>query len=134
MLRVVTVNLNGIRSASVKGFLSRRNPKNADIVCARKLAARIPGLAPEIGNPGISRGHFHRAERKGWRGVGSASHRPPDRAVEGPGQAEFAAGGRFMHLFLPRASGGVGIVCGGWKSARQAMAARPPDHLRDRHS
>ena len=116
MLRVVTVNLNGIRSASVKGFLSRRNPKNADIVCAQELTARIPDLAPEMSSPSIFRSHFHRAERKGWRGVGSASHRPPDRVVEGPGHAEFAAGGRFMDILLPD------------------MAARPLDHSRELRS
>ena len=64
MLRVVTANLNGIRSASVKGFLPWLNGQDADIVCVQELKAQLPDLAPEMSSPGIFTGYFHCAEKK----------------------------------------------------------------------
>ena len=48
MLRVVTANLNGIRSASVKGFLTWLGQQNADVVCVQELKAQVPDLTPEM--------------------------------------------------------------------------------------
>jgi exodeoxyribonuclease-3 len=42
MLRVVSANLNGIRSASVKGFLSWLHKPDADVVCVQELKAQVP--------------------------------------------------------------------------------------------
>ncbi len=114
MLRVVTANLNGIRSASVKGFLSWLNRQNADVVCIQELKAQIPDLAPEMSNPGIFTGHFHCAEKKGYSGVGIYTRKPADRLIEGMGHAEFDAEGRYLQadfgklsiisLYLPSGS------------------------------
>jgi len=114
MLRVVTANLNGIRSASVKGFLSWLEGQNADVVCVQELKAQIPDLAPEMSRPGIFEGYFHCAEKKGYSGVGIYTHRRPDRIVEGIGNAEFDAEGRYLQadfgtlsivsLYLPSGS------------------------------
>ena len=52
MLRVVTANLNGIRSASVKGFLSWLNNQDADVVCVQELKAQLPDLTSEMLRPG----------------------------------------------------------------------------------
>ena len=114
MLRVVTANLNGIRSASVKGFLSWLNRQNADVVCVQELKAQIPDLAPEMSKPGIFTGHFHCAEKKGYSGVGIYTRKPADRIIEGMGHAEFDAEGRYLQadfgklsiisLYLPSGS------------------------------
>ena len=114
MLRVVTANLNGIRSASVKGFLSWLNRQNADVVCVQELKAQIPDLAPEMSKPGIFTGHFHCAEKKGYSGVGIYTRKPADRIIEGIGHAEFDAEGRYLQadfgklsiisLYLPSGS------------------------------
>ncbi|MDD2667965.1 endonuclease/exonuclease/phosphatase family protein, partial [Zoogloea sp.] len=85
MLRVVTANLNGIRSASVKGFLSWLNKQNADVVCLQELKAQIPDLTPEMRNPGEFRGYFHCAAKKGYSGVGIYARKSPDRIIEGIG-------------------------------------------------
>ena len=114
MLRVVTANLNGIRSASVKGFLPWLNGQDADIVCVQELKAQVPDLAPEMSSPGIFTGYFHCAEKKGYSGVGIYTRKSPDRIVEGIGDAEFDAEGRYLQadfgslsvvsLYLPSGS------------------------------
>ena len=114
MLRVVTANLNGIRSASVKGFLPWLGRQNADVVCLQELKAQVSDLTPEMSKPGIFTGYFHCAVKKGYSGVGIYTRIAPDRIVEGIGDAEFDAEGRYLQadfgklsiisLYLPSGS------------------------------
>ncbi|WP_374246931.1 exodeoxyribonuclease III [Zoogloea sp.] len=98
MLRVVTVNLNGIRSATVKGFLPWLALQNADVVCLQELKAQIGDLTPEMLNPAPLSGYFHCAVKKGYSGVGIYTRKPPDRIIEGIDNEEFDAEGRYLQL------------------------------------
>jgi len=114
MLRVVTANLNGIRSASVKGFLSWLNNQDADVVCVQELKAQLPDLTSEMQKPGEFSGYFHCAAKKGYSGVGIYTRNTPDAVIEGIGDAEFDAEGRYLQadfgdlsvisLYLPSGS------------------------------
>ncbi|MEZ5627531.1 MAG: exodeoxyribonuclease III [Rhodocyclaceae bacterium] len=114
MLRVITINLNGIRSAERKGFFAWMAKQNADIVCLQELKAQRPDLTDEMLAPSGYHGFFHCAEKKGYSGVGIYSRRAPDRVVEGLGNAEFDAEGRYLQadfgklsvvsLYLPSGS------------------------------
>ena len=42
MLRIITANLNGIRSAANKGFFEWLSQQNADFVCLQELKAHAP--------------------------------------------------------------------------------------------
>ena len=75
MLRVITLNLNGIRSASKKGFLPWLARQKADIVCVQELKAQAADMAAEMLAPAGFHGHFHYAEKKGYSGVGVYSKR-----------------------------------------------------------
>ncbi|MDD3353380.1 exodeoxyribonuclease III [Zoogloea sp.] len=98
MLRVVTANLNGIRSATVKGFLSWLHKQDADVVCVQELKAQIPDLTEEMITPRLFRGHFHCAEKKGYSGVGIYTRKTPDRIIVGIGDKEFDAEGRCLQM------------------------------------
>ena len=114
MLRVITINLNGIRSAERKGFFAWMAKQNADIVCLQELKAQHPDLTDEMLAPPGYHGFFHCAEKKGYSGVGIYSRQAPDRVVEGLGHAEFDAEGRYIQadfgtlsvvsLYLPSGS------------------------------
>ena len=114
MLRVITINLNGIRSAERKGFFAWMAKQNADIVCLQELKAQRPDLTDEMLAPPGYHGFFHCAEKKGYSGVGIYSRQAPDRVVEGLGHAEFDAEGRYIQadfgtlsvvsLYLPSGS------------------------------
>jgi exodeoxyribonuclease-3 len=41
-MRIISVNLNGIRSAASKGLYPWLAQQNADIVCMQELKAQIP--------------------------------------------------------------------------------------------
>ncbi len=104
MLRVVSLNLNGIRSAAGKGVFDWLAGQNADIVCVQELKAQAADLTPAMRAPDGYSGCFHFAEKKGYSGVGLYSRRAPDRVVEGFGNAEFDAEGRYLQADFGRLS------------------------------
>ncbi|MBV8045840.1 MAG: exodeoxyribonuclease III [Paludibacterium sp.] len=114
MLRIVSANLNGIRSADKKGFFTWMAQSGADVVCVQELKAQLPDLAPHMQAPDGYHGFFHPAEKKGYSGVGLYCRRAPDRVVEGLGIADIDAEGRYLRadfgnvsvvsLYLPSGS------------------------------
>lgn len=98
MLRVITANLNGIRSAQRKGFFDWLPAQNADFVCLQELKAQAADMSPEMLTPNEYYGHFHYAEKKGYSGVGIYSRRKPDQVIEGLGVPEIDAEGRYLEV------------------------------------
>jgi exodeoxyribonuclease-3 len=96
MLRIISLNLNGIRSAATKGLFDWLATTNADIVCLQELKAQMCDLNPQMLAPGGYQGWFHCAEKKGYSGVGIYSRIPPTRVSEGIGNVEFDAEGRYL--------------------------------------
>ncbi len=114
MLRVITLNLNGIRSAARKGLFDWLAQQDADIVCLQELKAQDADLEPELRAPPGYYGHFHFALKKGYSGVGLYTRVMPRNVVEGLGVDEFDAEGRYLEadfgpwsvisLYLPSGS------------------------------
>jgi exodeoxyribonuclease-3 len=114
MLRIITLNLNGIRSAASKGFYGWLARQRADIVCVQELKAHAADLSADLLAPKGCRGHFHFAETKGYSGVGIYARRAPERIVEGLGIEEIDREGRYLQadfgllsvvsLYLPSGS------------------------------
>ncbi|NMG75322.1 exodeoxyribonuclease III [Aromatoleum diolicum] len=98
MLRVITINLNGIRSAVNKGLLEWLDTQHADVICLQELKAQAGDLSDAMRAPAGLAGYFHHAEKKGYSGVGLYTRRTPDRVVEGLGIADIDAEGRFLQL------------------------------------
>jgi exodeoxyribonuclease-3 len=96
MPKIISANLNGIRSASQKGFFTWMAQQDADFVCVQELKAQAPDMTPELLNPNGFHGHFHYAEKKGYSGVGVYSKQKPDHVVIGFGDAQFDAEGRYV--------------------------------------
>ena len=86
-MRIITLNLNGVRSAANKGFFQWLAMQNADIVCVQELKAQACDIAEEISSPDGYHGYFHCAEKKGYSGVGIYSRNKPDNIIEGVGIA-----------------------------------------------
>jgi exodeoxyribonuclease-3 len=116
VLRVVTLNLNGIRSASSKGFLDWMKRQRADVVCVQELKALAEDLTPALRKVGSLAGHFHFSQRRGYSGVGLYCRREPDRLIEGVGIPDIDAEGRYLQadfgplsvvsLYVPSGSSG----------------------------
>lgn len=116
-MRIMTINLNGIRSAAGKGFFRWMVRQQPDVVCVQELRAHVAELAPQLLRPAGYRGYFHHAQRKGYSGVGLYCRREPDRVRSALGWREFDAEGRYLQadfgalsvasVYLPSGSSGV---------------------------
>jgi exodeoxyribonuclease-3 len=114
MLRIISLNLNGIRSAWRKNVLPWVASQQPDFVCLQELKAQLPDLNAEMLAPAGLHACYHAAEKKGYSGVGIWSRQKPDRVVNGFGNAEFDAEGRYLQadfgklsvisLYLPSGS------------------------------
>ena len=96
MFRLVTLNLNGIRSAANKGFLPFAQSLAADCMGVQEIKAQAADLAGRFEHVAGMTGHFHFAEKKGYSGVGMYSRKEPSEVILGIGNAEFDAEGRYV--------------------------------------
>ncbi len=96
MTKIISANLNGIRSAAKKGFFDWLAKEAADFVCVQELKAQSADMTEEFLHPHGYHGHFHYAEKKGYSGVGVYSKAEPDAVQIGFGDAEFDAEGRYV--------------------------------------
>ena len=96
MLRIITANLNGIRSASKKGFFNWISTQNPDILCIQELKAQEADLDPDLLAPNGYQGFFQYAVKKGYSGVGLYSKQAPDSVKIGFDCPEFDAEGRYV--------------------------------------
>ena len=95
-MRIISANLNGIRSAASKGFFDWLPRQGADVVCVQELKAQAADLRPEFKACNGLTGAFHCAAKKGYSGVGIYTRKPPQTLIEGLGLPEFDAEGRYV--------------------------------------
>lgn len=95
-MRIITLNVNGIRSAARKGFFDWLAQQRAHVVCLQEVKAQADDLPDEIRQPKGFHGFFHLAGKKGYSGVALYSRPAPDRVVEGIGIADIDAEGRYL--------------------------------------
>jgi exodeoxyribonuclease-3 len=96
MLRIVSLNLNGIRSAVNKGVLEWLGKQDASVVCLQELKAQAKDILPAVQSPDGFLGYFNFADRPGYSGVGLYSSKKPDRVISGLGMPEFDSEGRYI--------------------------------------
>ena len=121
-MKIVSYNLNGIRSAMSKGLLNWLQTENPDVFCIQESKAQpeqIDTLAmQELGY----HSYIHSAEKKGYSGVCIFSKQVPDRVVAGMGISAYDSEGRVLRADF----GDITIVCvyipsGTTGDARQAV-------------
>ena len=129
MVRVISLNLNGVRAAFRKGlpeFLEARDP---DVLCVQELKAHeavIPAL------PGFEHAHWHPAERRGYSGVGILSKRKPDRVMMGMGCEVYDLEGRVIRADFGNISVlSVYVPSGSSQPERQRFKMRFLEHFRE---
>lgn len=106
MLRIISLNLNGIRSAWNKNVLPWAVAQQADIVCLQELKAQQADLNSEMQAPDGMHAYYHCAAKRGYSGVGIWSRMKPDRVIEGFDGGEFDAEGRYIRADF----GGLTVV------------------------
>jgi exodeoxyribonuclease III len=96
VFRLVSLNLNGIRSAATKGFEAWAEGVAADCMGVQEVKAQADTVAGRFETIAGMQGHFHYAQKKGYAGVGLYTRRAPSRMILGIGDAEFDAEGRYV--------------------------------------
>ncbi len=103
-MRVITLNVNGIRSAAAKGLFPWLAQQQADVICLQEVRAREEQFAGhDIALPGYHAAYYP-ADRPGYAGVALYSRTAPERVVRGFGVPEFDGEGRYLEAQFPELS------------------------------
>ena len=113
-MRLISLNLNGIRSAATKGAFAWLGRQHADVICVQELKAQEADLSDEhlavVHNDRIMAGHFYAAKKKGYSGVGLYSAIAPTRIVRGIDVTEFDDEGRVLRADFDTAKTPLSVV------------------------
>src|SRR4051812_21338403 len=95
-MRVISLNVNGIRSAEKKGLSRWLDSFHWDVLCVQELKAHHGDIPLTMQAPCGASAHYHCATKKGYSGVGLYAKRAPDSIRTGFGNPEFDAEGRYV--------------------------------------
>ncbi|MCA9562456.1 MAG: exodeoxyribonuclease III [Myxococcales bacterium] len=114
-MRVVSWNVNGLRSISKKAFARWRNQCGADVVCVQETRVQPEQLKAHQRWPRGWKSTFHSAERKGYSGVATFSQTPPEAVHTTLNERHYDREGRLLitrfgdvtvaNVYFPNGSG-----------------------------
>jgi exodeoxyribonuclease-3 len=96
VFRLISLNLNGIRSAATKGFQAWADSVAADCMGVQELKAQAEHVQGHFDQVAGMKGHFQYAEKKGYSGVGLYTRPEPSDVLIGFGSSEFDLEGRYV--------------------------------------
>ena len=99
-MKIITLNLNGIRSAARKGFYDWLPRQKADFVCLQELRAHEIDLDDQMKSPKGYFGNFSYANKKGYSGVAIYSKEKPNKIISKIGIPEIDDEGRYIEIDL----------------------------------
>lgn len=103
-MRIITLNVNGIRSAAKKGFFEWLKQQDADVVCIQETKAQEKVLGDGIFRPEEYHCYYFDAEKKGYSGVGIFTRKKPDQVITGLGWPYADQEGRYIQADFPNFS------------------------------
>ena len=107
---MITLNVNGIRSAANKGLQAWAETAGADCMGVQELKAQGCDIEGKLETIAGLQGHFHCAEKKGYSGVGLYLKKAPDKIITGLGSPEFDAEGRWVEARYDTAKRKLSII------------------------
>src|SRR5688500_11528837 len=122
-MKIISYNVNGIRSAMRKNLTGWLTNEKPDVVCLQEIKAQPDQIDNYLFKSMDYHTYWHPAEKKGYSGVAILSKQKPDNVVEGCGDPLYDCEGRVLRadfgdwsiisLYLP--SGTTGEVRQGFK-------------------
>ena len=116
LMRIITLNANGIRSAASKGVFDWLSGQNADVVCVQETKAQVDQLTDAMFWPAGYHCFYFDAEKKGYSGTALYARKKPTAVIRGFGVDEFDREGRYLEarfdnvsvvsVYLPSGSSG----------------------------
>jgi exodeoxyribonuclease III len=124
-MRVITLNVNGVRSAAKKGLFRWLNSVDPDVVALQETRSQERQLPEESRMLTDMHAYYVDAQRKGYSGVALFTRRDPASITRGLGWPDFDAEGRFVMADLGDVLVGSLYVPSGTSGAvRQAAKMR----------
>lgn len=115
-MKIITANVNGIRSAAKKGFFEWMLKQNADVICIQETKAQIDQLTDPVFAPKGYHAYFVEAVKKGYSGVAIYCKKEPKKIETALDFHLSDSEGRFLQidygnvsivsLYLPSGSSG----------------------------
>ena len=106
-MKIISYNVNGIRSAISKGLLDWLHQEDPDVFCIQESKAQPEQIdvlqMQELGY----HSYIHSAEKKGYSGVCIFSKEVPDKVVAGMGIPRYDSEGRVLRADF----GDITVVC-----------------------
>ena len=109
-MRIITANLNGIRSAASKGFFEWAGEQQADVIGVQEVKAQSEQVTGIHCHIGAMAGQFHYAQKRGYSGVGIYMHAEPSDVVVGLGDNEFDNEGRWVEARFDKPGRKLSII------------------------
>lgn len=97
-MRVISVNLNGIRSAARKGFFQWLPEQQADVICVQETKAQMQHLHDDVFYPPDYRFIYSDALKKGYSGTGIYSRHEPQQTFTEFGWPPMDEEGRYVQM------------------------------------
>jgi exodeoxyribonuclease-3 len=109
-VRLVSLNLNGIRSAAGKGLLEWVESMQIDCMGVQEIKAQATEVEGRFDQLCGLPGHFHYADKKGYSGVGLYTRALPTQLITGIRNAEFDGEGRCVEARYDRPGRKLSII------------------------
>lgn len=109
-MKVISINVNGIRAAAKKGMFEWLKKVDADVICLQELKAQPDQIEGEPFHPPGYHTYFHSAEKKGYSGVGIYTKQKPDAihiglgAIDAADWSDVDVEGRYIQVDFPTLS------------------------------
>ncbi len=103
-MKIISLNLNGIRAAYKKGFLDWVYQEAPDVICFQETKAQVHQLVDELIKPESYHAFFNDAEKKGYSGVAIYSRKKPDKVMHKLGWDVADQEGRYLQVDLGKLS------------------------------
>ena len=97
-MKIVSLNLNGIRAAARKGMFKWISRTSPDVLCFQETKAQEHQLADELFHPEGYDNYFHDAEKKGYSGVAIYTRHKPKKVTRGLGWTDVDSEGRWIQV------------------------------------
>ncbi len=133
MLRVVTINVNGIRASANKGLFTWVKHQRPDVICMQEVKAHQHQLADPVFYPPGYHYYYFTAEKKGYSSVAIYTRAQPDRIINGLGWSCADDEGRYIQVDFGKLSiASIYLPSGSSGDERQALKYEFMQHYEKR--
>ena len=97
-MRVISINVNGLRSATSNGLIAWLKQQKPDVVFLQEIKALESDIPADVLAWKTMHKFYHPAEKKGYAGVAVFCKREPDQVIFGTGIKWIDDEGRYLEV------------------------------------